>query len=148
MDSELPVFGAKSDYDLAEDFAKSSAKLVLAQLGVDATPMEEYPTWDWFNEQSFIRPYVTSTRCPEFDIVDVLFRPTRSKLLKELRLVIGEFPEDTDFVIIFKVYDWGRFIATNIDDPGRTHFHIVMPWRSTPLYVMPLSDYFSQWKAD
>lgn len=146
MSSEVPdLFAPKSADQKQEDFAYTTMKLVAKQLGTPGAEIDRSADWYWFNQQYPVPGFwVHSMRVFRFDIVDLLFRPTKHPILAAVRELRKEFPEDTeDFVIIFQVYDWGRMIVTNHDFRDLTAFRVVI--RDETLWVAPMGDLFTRW---
>jgi len=139
------LFAPKSNEDKQEDFARSTMRLIARQLGQRPEEVSEGADWHWFN-QHFTIPgfWVGSMRIFRFDIVDLLFRPTKHPVMISLQEFRKELPnEDDDFIMVFQVYEWGRMIATNHDFKDLTALRVVI--RDEPIWVAPLGNLFTQW---
>lgn len=138
------LFAPKSNEDKQEDFARSTMRLIARQLGRNAADVSEGADWHWFNSQFTIPGFwVGSTRIFRFDIVDLLFRPTRHPVIAALQEFRKEVPEGDDYIMIFQVYEWGRMFATSHDFKGLTALRVVI--RDEPIWVAPLGNLFTQW---
>lgn len=139
------LFKPKSKEDKQDDFARSTMRLIARQLGRRPEDVSEGADWFWFNEH-FTVPglWIGSMRIFRFDIVDLLFRPTKHPVILALEEFRKELPnQDDDFLMVFQVYEWGRMVVTNRNFDDLTALRIVI--RSQPLYVAPLGDLFTRW---
>lgn len=147
MSSEIPdLFAPKTPEQKQDDFAHSTMKIVAKQLGTGGPEIDRTADWYWFNQYYTVPSFwVSSLRVFRFDIVDLLFRPTKHPIVVAVEEARKDFPEGyDDFIIIFQVYDWGRMFASSHDFKDRTAFRVVI--REEPLWVAPLGDLFTAWK--
>ena len=145
--SEVPdLFAPKSAEQKQDDFAHSTMKIVAKQLGAPGPEIDRTADWYWFNQYYPVPGFwVHSLRVFRFDIVDLLFRPTKHPIVAAVEAARKDFPDGYDeFIIVFNVYDWGRMFVSNHDFQDLTAFRVVI--RNEPMWVAPLGDLFTRWK--
>ena len=143
----------KSAAEKNDDFEQSTLSLVLRQLGsgsaaVKAQQRKLGPAFNfgWFNSRDVIPAYLCSHRVPRFHFDDLLFRPTKSEVAQKWLETAEEHPEHADnpdcpLIMVFKVFDYGRMVATAEPIPDITHVHVVI--RGQAFNVSPFAGYFS-----
>ena len=139
----------KTDLEKEEDFEVSTLKLVLAQLGAPKPAINGWAkqfgpafTFDWFNSRGIIPARVASRRVFRFEFKDLLFRPTKSEVVDVFKdeLEHGD-SDDAKLCMIFKVFEYGRMVATTMELPTQTHLHVYT--RGVTLNVAPFGGFFS-----
>jgi len=118
-------------------FEQSTLAYVLRQLGYPAKKVKGLQrdfgagfTFDWFNHEGFIYPTVESVRIFDFNFKDILFESEKHPISRHVKSIFSqEVLAADEFCLVFKAYDLGRMVATNIDVSLYTHIHV------------PLSDY-------
>lgn len=153
MESELPVFGAKSEGEKVRDFERSTLDLVLGQLGWSKPEIkarrrdvsDDFWGFEWFNAQGLTPGlFVEATRLFKFDLAEAFFRPSRSKLIQEYFKRLDSMPAGYDsFVMIFRVHEWGRMIATSLPITETNHIHASV--RGKQVRIAVLDDFFTPW---
>lgn len=144
--SDDVLFKPKSKEDKQDDFAVSSMRIIARQLGQRADGIESCVDWHWFNQTYPVGGiWIGSARIFKFDIVDLLFRPTKHPVVAAVEEFRKDIPAGyNDFIMIFQVYEWGRMYATSADFKDTTALRVVI--RDEPIYVSPLGDLFTKWK--
>ena len=146
--SDPVLFAPKSDEDKQDDFARSTMKLIARQMGRSPGDISPGADWHWFNANYVADGiWVGSLRVFRFDVVDLLFRPTKHPVIAALEEFRKEIPEGyDDFILIFQVYEWGRMFISNHDFQDLTALRVVI--RTEPLWVAPLGSLFTRWNTN
>lgn len=149
----VSAFSASSEEDKRENFEQSTLKLVLKQLGMSAKKVQYLSedlgpefTFDWFNYQQYISPLVLSDRCFRFNVKDIFLRPSKSPVVEMYDKATVEHDDNEPICLIFKCYDIGRLIATNIKLTDYTHVHVNV--RGIVFNVVPFAGFFSERYGD
>jgi hypothetical protein len=129
--SGLP-FGAASDEDKINTFQRSTLDKFLVNLGWAPAAVRSARDdvgdsgwgFEWFNAQGILPFVVTATRVFEFNLAEAFFHPKKSALLVAYAELKELQAPDSDFAMIFKVYEWGLLVATSREIPGAPHIHI------------------------
>lgn len=149
-------FGAISQEEKLENFELSTLKLVLEQLGMPRAVVKskvfEYSkmfSWDLFNSENYIKPWVSSVRCFNYNFLELYEKPRGHPLLKEIVACVEKGIADKDlipgdpYIVIFKAYDHGRMVATNLQLTDRTHIHVVLS-ETEKLNITPFKGFFAE----
>lgn len=151
-------FGADSEDEKQEAFEESTLKLVLGQLGWDSGKIRGEKSelgpnfgWGWFNGEDLIKPDVRSGRCLRFTFFDLLTKPRNHEITKLWQDNLAEYRSDEGNIFIFKVFQHGRWVATDLDLSGGiclTPFLHVDDGVGTSFNVTPFTNFFkSRWNA-
>lgn len=147
-------FGGDSADEKQEAFEESTLRLVLGQLGWDAAKIrgersELGPNfgWDWFNGEDLVKPDVRSGRCLRFTFFDLLTKPRGHEITKLWVSNYAEHASAEGNIFIFKVYDHGRWVATDMD-LHLTPFLHVDDGVGTSFSITPFTNFFkTRWNA-
>ena len=145
-DDLMALFTASSDEEKIENFALSTLKLVLGQLGASAKQVRwlanehgEGFDFDWFNGAGYISPTVLATRCFNFNLAQLFTAPHRSPLTEHWREVFNPRAEG-DLCVVFKAHDLGRMMLTTLKCEDRPH--IGVRTSDTAFNVVLFKDFF------
>jgi hypothetical protein len=127
---KLSRFSASSEDDKLERFEQSTIALVLKQLGADAGIIKRYQrdlelefNCSWFNSLALVEPEVATTRFFRFNMNELFEKPHKSPVVEEyLKRIAGT---SSPYILVFKAYDYGRMVITNLKLPKTTHIHVV-----------------------
>ena len=113
------LFGAQSEDDKVETFQRSTLSLVLKDLGAPASrilrwqkELREAYNFDWFNDQHWTEHYIVATRVFRFNLLALFKKPRSHPIVVEWERIKSEVP----LIMVFKCFELGRLIATNLPD--------------------------------
>lgn len=159
MDHDDFSFGLLTQDEKLENFEKSTLKLILAQMGHSRSAIKSFESMaegfntDWFNETYLGSDKLVITRIFKFNLADVLFKPSKSEVVKyftEQLDVFGKTASDValgDLTAVFKVDGVGRMVATTWKTTEAPS--VYLPSGShAPFYITPFASFFSAWLGD
>ncbi len=124
----LGAFSAKTDDEKQEAFEESTLSVVLRELGASAKRIrylkeELGPAYgfDWFNDQQLINEYVYAARCFTFSFSGLFTKPEKNPLITMYQDMRATAPDGSPHAVIFKCYDIGRILITNMSVTTATH---------------------------
>lgn len=139
--------GSSPENEKLERFESSTIEKVLKQLGAEPGYIREKNrqygmglTCEWFNLQQFIMPTLYTSRFFNFNFTDLFLRPSKHDITHAV-LELKEHHTPDPYVLVFKVYDIGRMIATNCIPKNKTYMHI--PCTTHPFYVCRFDEFFT-----
>lgn len=132
------------------NFEVSTVGLVLQQLGFHAKEIRKLKDelaegfgWSWLNDQGLVGATCGSTRAFNFEFFELLTRPAKHPIT----LAVREFIKDQDepHCLVFNVYDYGRWVATNLATGDDSSLHVVT--NGFKFNVLPFTGFFAnRWK--
>jgi hypothetical protein len=141
-------FGHDSNDDKLVNFEVSTLSEVLKQLGWTASKVAAMKaeldaafSWDWFNNEGFLKnARVGSTRVFRFDFFELLTKPTDHPITR----AFAEFKDDSSdpCCLVFKVFDHGRWVATNLTATDDPHLHVATA--KLTFNILPFSKFFQR----
>ena len=141
-------FGQNSHAEKNDNFEASTLTEVLKQLGwtkatIDASKHELDAAfgWEWFNGLGLMKgTRVGSIRVFDYNFLDMLTKPANHPVTKAFQEFVGDSAAPCCYV--FKVFDHGRWVATNLSAPEDCHLHVVTKKPVLKFNVLPFSQFF------
>ena len=155
MESELPVFGPKSQEAKVEDFERSTLDLVLQQLEHTKAEVkamrnaigDEGWNFEWYNEQGLTRDLTSWPPVCSGSTSRGVLPATHSDLIKAFFTHFDDMPGGySSFAMIFRVHEWGRMVATSLPLPDTNHIHATV--RGKPVRIAVMSGFFAPWSKN
>ena len=141
-------FGQQSHNDKNENFEISTLAEVLKQLGWTAGKINALKSeldasfgWSWFNSENLIGNFrVGSLRIFNYNFQELFKKPANHPIT----LAFKEFKGDSEdpCCLVFKVFDDGKWLATNLELSEYSHHHIVTDGGKFKFNVIPFPKFF------
>lgn len=127
-DDIASFFKADSDIEKIEEFERSTAALILAQVGISAARAKQLKyeygeafTLPWVAESLGWNIELWATRCFSFNVADLLLNPRKSPIVKIYQDHIAETNAELPYYMVFKAYEIGRLVAMSVPPTDRPY---------------------------
>ncbi len=159
-DPVASAFGSLSEAEKLENFDVSTAKLILKQLGIPNYKINQLedelgPAFgsDWITTHVLCSGdvYLWTTRCFKYNFMDFILAPDKSDILDTFLsgpVMSGEKLDDISHIMVFKHYEYGRFVMTNWLPNGAPSIRIPNALGPDTVYVVPFKNYFTNQFGD
>jgi hypothetical protein len=130
-----------------ESFETSTIKAILRQCKMTAAEIKHLEhelgpalTWDWLNEQPYFDFRVGSERAFSFSFEELLTAPSGHPIVNAFKRFYADEPGAG--ALVFKVFDHGRWVATNLVTSDDTCIRVVLP--DLKLNILSFSAFFAR----
>ncbi len=139
--------GLPSDYERQDRAEEAWIGAVLRQVGWSSDQvksikreLQEAFTWDWFNGEAIVDIRLGSCGAMRLDIDKLFKKPNTTDIVSAYKN-FRDLDPDGSSALLFRLFDLGQWIATDLTIEGRSTITIATP-SIGEFYLVPFTDFF------